>query len=494
MSAQPAIARLFIDGTWREATEGDTTAVVNPATGSEMGRVCRAGPADLDAALDAAARGFAIWRNTSAYDRAMIIRRAVDLIRTRKADIARVMTLEQGKPLAEAEGEIATSADNTEWMAEEALHACGRVLPRRSAGIDQIVRRDPVGPVAAFCPWNFPALTPMRKIGGALAAGCSIIVKPSEETPFTAVALVQAFEEAGVPPGVVNLVFGRAATVSQHLIASPIIRKITFTGSTPVGKLLLAQAAEGVKRATMELGGHAPVVVYDDVDVQAAAKLAVTAKFRNAGQVCTSPTRFYVQSGIYRAFVDAFRDAANNITVGDGLAAGTQMGPVANARGVETVERLVANARDAGARLECGGARIGDRGSFYQPTVLSDVPDTARIMSEEPFGPVAPIAIFDNESEVRDKVNGLPFGLAAYVMTRSLKRATEMSEALEAGMVVVNGFTVSTPASPFGGVKQSGYGSEGGSEGLESYLVTKSITTRFAGADLDPTPMTDGAR
>jgi succinate-semialdehyde dehydrogenase/glutarate-semialdehyde dehydrogenase len=289
MTESPNVARLFIDGTWRHATGNETAAVINPATEGEMGRVCRAQAEDLDAALEAAARGFEIWRNTTAYERARIIRRAVDIIRTRKSDIARLMTLEQGKPLAEAEGEIATSADNTEWMAEEALHACGRVLPRRTAGTDQIVRREPVGPVAAFCPWNFPALTPMRKIAGALAAGCSIIVKPSEETPFTAVALVEAFAEAGVPAGVINLVFGRASQVSQHLIASPIIRKITFTGSTPIGKLLLAQAAEGVKRATMELGGHAPVVVYDDVDVPAAARLAVTAKFRNAGR--SAPAR-----------------------------------------------------------------------------------------------------------------------------------------------------------------------------------------------------------
>lgn len=477
-------ALLFINGRWVPGAGGRTVAVEDPATEAIIGHAAIAEPSDLDAALAAAAEGFLVWRATSAYERARIMRRAVEIIRARQGDIARLMTLEQGKPLADAAGEVAASADNTEWMAEEATRAYGRVLVDRTPGIHQTVHREPIGPVAAFCPWNFPALTPLRKIAGALAAGCSMILKPAEETPFTAVEIIRAFTDAGLPPGVLNLVMGEPATISAHLIASPVIRKISFTGSTAVGKRLLALAADGVKRATMELGGHSPVVVFDDVDPVAAAKLAASSKFRNAGQVCTSPTRFYVQEGIYARFTDAFAAAAAALKVGPGDGAGVQMGPLANRRRLQAVEGFVADALACGARLITGGQRIGEQGYFFQPTVLADVPANARIMQEEPFGPVVPIVPFRTVDEVKAQVNALPYGLAAYVMTRSLARAADMTETLEAGMVCVNHFTVSTPSSPFGGVKESGYGSEGGAEGLDAYLVSKSVTQRVTGADL----------
>lgn len=463
-----------------------SASILNPATEQTIGTVELIDAPGLDQALAAAARGFTVWKNTSAYDRAAILRKAVSIIRSRKEEIARVMTLEQGKPLAEALGEVVSSADNIEWMAEESTRAYGRVLVPRNPGINQTVRREPVGPVASFCPWNFPALTPARKIAGALAAGCSLILKPAEETPLTALHIVNAFHEAGVPGEVLGLVYGDPRQVSEHLIASPVIRKISFTGSTPVGKVLLGLAAQGVKRATMELGGHAPVVVFDDVDPVKTAQQAVTAKFRNAGQVCTSPTRFYVQAGIYPAFVEAFAEAACALRVGDGMDSTTQMGPLANSRRVAAMVSLTEDTLASGAHLACGGRRIGTSGYFFEPTVFSDVPDSARIMQDEPFGPIVPIASFTTLEEVAVRVNALPFGLAAYAMTRSLARATAISELLEAGMVGINHYAVSTPASPFGGVKESGYGSEGGTEGLDAYLVTKSVTQRSSGADLGP--------
>ncbi len=480
-------AHSFIAGQHYRPDELPATPVYNPANGQVIGQVGIIDTAGLDAALLAASDGFQKWKNTSAYERGRIMQEAASLIRARKEHIGRIMTLEQGKPLAEAMGEVATSADNTEWMAQEATRAYGRVLVPRSADVEQMVRREPIGPVASFCPWNFPALTPARKIAGALAAGCSLILKPSEETPFTAREIVQAFVDAGVPDGVLNLVYGKSRHVSPYLIASPVIRKISFTGSTAVGKELLELAAKGVKRSTMELGGHAPVIVFDDVDPVKAARQAAASKFRNAGQVCTSPTRFYVQTGIYKEFVAAFAEAARSLRVGDGLDASSQMGPLANSRRVQAMESLVDDAIGHGARLECGGAPDTGPGNFYPPTVLSDVPEMARIMSEEPFGPVVPIAPFKTIEEAIQRANALPLGLAAYVMTRSLARASAMSNAIEAGMVAINYFTVSTPASPFGGVKESGYGSEGGTEGLDAYLVTKSITQRIAGDDLQPT-------
>ena len=479
-------ARSYIGSQWYTSTGTTALAVSNPATGQSIGQVDLIDGPGLDTALASAAQGFRLWRQKSGYDRAAVMREAVRILRSRKEAIARLMTLEQGKPLAESLAEVATSADNIEWMAEEATRAYGRLLTPRTAGVSQFVRREPVGPVASFCPWNFPALTPARKIAGALAAGCSLILKPSEETPFTAAELVRAFIDAGLPSQVLNLVYGEPAQVSEHLIASDVIRKVSFTGSTAVGKRLLGLAASGVKRATMELGGHAPVIVFDDVDPVQAARQAATAKFRNAGQVCTSPTRFYVQERIYDRFVEAFAEAARALRVGDGLDPEVQMGPLANSRRVNAMEALVADTVGSGARLVCGGARPALPGYFFEPTVFADVPETARIMNEEPFGPVVPIASFVTLEDALERANRLPYGLAAYAMTRSLARAGAVTEQLEAGMVCINHFTVSSPASPFGGVKESGYGAEGGIEGMDAYLVTKSVTQRTAGADLLP--------
>lgn len=477
-------ARLFIGGEWREGRHGRTLPVVDPATEETFASVAVAETADLEEALAAASAGFRVWRATSPYERQRIVRRAVERLRARADEIARLMTLEEGKPLPEAKGEVTASADNIEWMADEGIRGYGRVLPERTAGVQQIVRREPIGPVASFTPWNFPVLTPARKIAGALCAGCSLILKPAEETPLSAAAVAECFAEAGLPAGVLNLVYGEPAAISTRLIASPVIRKISFTGSTAVGKELLKLAAAGVKRATMELGGHAPVVVFDDVDPVAAARQAAAAKFRNAGQVCTSPTRFYVQAGIHDRFADAFTAAAEAIKVGAGLEPGVDMGPLANPRRLSAIEGFVADAVAQGAALRCGGRRIQNKGYFYAPTVLTEVPETARLMREEPFGPIVPIVAFARLDDIRERINALPFGLAAYAMTGSLARANAVAEAFEAGMVLINHFTVSTPASPFGGVKESGYGSEGGSEGLDAYLVTKTVTQRVAGADL----------
>jgi succinate-semialdehyde dehydrogenase / glutarate-semialdehyde dehydrogenase len=476
----------FIGGQWYTSPRTTDLPVINPATGASFGTVDMIDRAGLDAALASAAQGFHLWRDKTAYERGAILREAVRILRSRKDQIAKTMTLEQGKPLAESLGEVSTSADNIEWMAEEATRVYGRLLVPRNEGVSQVVRREPVGPVASFCPWNFPALTPARKIAGALAAGCSLVLKPSEETPYTAAELVRAFTDAGVPPHVLNLVYGDAEMVSSHLIASDVIRKISFTGSTAVGKKLLGLAAAGVKRATMELGGHAPVLIFDDVDPVHAARQAVVAKFRNAGQVCTSPTRFYIQERIYPSFVEEFAKAARSLVLGSGMDAKTQLGPLANKRRVQAMESLVANTLASGARLVCGGSRPPLDGYFFEPTVFADVPESARIMNEEPFGPLVPMASFTTIGDGIERANRLPFGLAAYAMTRSLSRAAQASEQLEAGMVCINHYTVSTPASPFGGVKESGYGAEGGTEGMDAYLVTKSVTQRTAGADLLP--------
>ena len=467
---------LFIDGAFLSAEGRDREPVLNPATGQALAQLPHATTADLDRALASAAAAFPTWRRTSAYDRGRILKRAADLIRERKAAIARVMTLEQGKPLAESEGEIAYAADVLEWYGEEGRRAYGRVVPGRVPGLTHTVMPEPVGVCLGFTPWNFPALTPARKIGGALAAGCPVILKAAEETPGTAVEIVRAFADAGLPPGVLALVFGKPAEVSSHLIASPISRKVSFTGSTPVGRHLMRLAIDGMKRTTMELGGQGPVLVFDDVDPVATARLAAASKYRNAGQVCISPTRFYVQESAYDAFVAGFVEAARSVKVGDGLEPGVTMGPLANPRRVEAMERMVADARDRGGKIRVGGARRGNEGFFFDPTVITDLPDDALLMTEEPFGPIAPIVSFRTLDEVLSRANSLPFGLAAYAFTSSVKIAAAVGEGLEAGMVGINSFSVSTPETPFGGVKDSGHGSEGGLEGLQAYFNTKLIS------------------
>ena len=432
--------------------------------------------ADLDQALAAAKKGFAVWRATSAYDRAKVMRKAADLVRERADDIARVMTQEQGKVLAEARIEVLVTADIIEWFAEEGRRAYGRIVPGRVKGMRQLVTQEPVGICVAFTPWNFPTLTPARKIGGALAAGCSIILKASEETPGSCVELVRCFVDAGLPAGVLNLVFGVPAEVSEHLIAADAVRKISFTGSVPVGKHLAGLAAKGMKRATMELGGHSPVVVFADADPEKTADTIAAFKYRNAGQVCISPTRFYVQEPVYDRFLKRFTEFANAIKLGDGLEQGVTMGPLANPRRLEAMEAIVQDCNSRGGKIVTGGKRHGNQGYFFEPTVVTDLPDDSKLMTEEPFGPIAPIVTFKSFDEVVERANSLPFGLAAYAFTSSAQTANLIGDALQSGMVGVNSVAISTPETPFGGIKESGYGHEGGIEGLEVYQARKFIS------------------
>ncbi|ONH49854.1 succinate-semialdehyde dehydrogenase / glutarate-semialdehyde dehydrogenase [Pseudomonas cedrina] len=470
------IESILIDGHWSRGSHEQQGAVFNPATGEHIADLGFASHADLDRALVAAAKGFEVWRKTSAYDRSKILRRAADLVRERSDAIAELITLEQGKPLAEARMEAFGAGDHIDWYAEEGRRAYGRVIPPRARGARQMVLREPIGPVAAFSPWNFPVSQLVRKIAGALAAGCSIIAKGPEETPSSCIELCRAFQDAGVPPGVLNLVFGVPAEISDYLIRSEVIRKISFTGSVPVGRALGALAGQHLKRCTLELGGHAPFIVCDDVDVEAVAALGASLKFRNAGQICASPTRFFVQRGIYQQFVSAFSKAGAALKVGAGDAADTQMGPLANPRRVAAMQAYVDDALAVGATLAVGGQNTAQPGFFFPPTVLADVPDSARVMHEEPFGPIASIVAFDDLEEVIGKANALPFGLAAFAFTRSIQRAILLADELQSGMVSINHFGIAAPETPFGGIKDSGYGSEGGSEGLDAYLTTKFVS------------------
>jgi succinate-semialdehyde dehydrogenase / glutarate-semialdehyde dehydrogenase len=466
----------YIGGAWRHGSHASKGAVFNPATGEQVAELGFASSADLDDALAAAARGFEVWRKTSAYDRAKILGKAADLLRERSEQIAQMITLEQGKPLAEARMEAGGAGDHVDWYAEEGRRAYGRVIPPRVRGARQIVLRDPVGPVAAFSPWNFPIGQLVRKIAGALAAGCSIIAKGPEETPSCCMAMVQAFHDAGVPEGVVNLVFGVPPEISDYLIRSPIIKKVSFTGSVPVGRSLGALAAQHLKRCTLELGGHAPFIVCDDVDVDAVAALGATLKFRNAGQVCASPTRFLVQERIHDQFLKAFEVATSKLKVGAGDAEGVQIGPLAHARRVTEMSGFVKDATDAGASLVMGGEPGAGKGFFFQPTLLSEVPQISRLMNEEPFGPIAAVTKFSTVEEAIQEANRLPYGLAAFAFTKSIARATLLGDELESGMISINHFGLAAPETPFGGVKDSGYGSEGGSEGLDAYLTPKFIS------------------
>ncbi len=468
--------QLHIAGSWRDAENGRSIPVVNPATEEVIGQVAHASRGDLDEAVAAAAAGFATWRAVSAYDRAKVMRKAADLLRGRADEVARLMTLEQGKPLPEARMEVSTAADITDWLAEEARRAYGRVVPARAPGVIQLVVKEPVGPVAAFTPWNFPINQIVRKLGAALAAGCSIIVKAPEETPASPAALIRCFVDAGVPAGVIGLVFGVPSEISAYLIPHPVIRKVTFTGSTPVGKMLAALAGQHMKRATMELGGHAPVLVFADADIDAAARQMAMAKFRNAGQVCVSPTRFLVQEKVYDQFVDRFTGLAEQVRVGDGLEEGVTMGPLANERRAPALESLIGDAIQQGATIRTGGGRVGNKGYFFQPTVVTGVTRQMRMMNEEPFGPLAMIAPFDDLDEVVDEANRLPYGLASYAYTRSATTAHAVAARVETGMLTINHLGLALPEVPFGGVKDSGYGSEGGAEAIEAYLNPKLVT------------------
>ncbi|HEX7389325.1 MAG TPA: NAD-dependent succinate-semialdehyde dehydrogenase [Acidiphilium sp.] len=468
--------KLHIGGEWTGAKSGRTIDVINPATEEVIGTVAHAERADLDAAVTAAEAGFATWRKLSPQARAKIMRKAANLIRERADTIARIMTMEQGKPLPEAKGETLLAGDVIDWFAEEAPRAYGRVIPARADGVYQLVVKEPVGIVAAFTPWNFPLNQAVRKVSAALAAGCAVILKGPEETPASCAELVRAFADAGVPAGVVNLVYGVPAEISEYLIPHRAIRKISFTGSTAVGKHLASLAGKHMKRATMELGGHAPAIVFEDADLDAAAKILTANKFRNAGQVCVAPTRFLVHEAVYDGFMERFLGAVNKIKVGNGLEAGTTMGPLANERRIPAIEGFIADAKQNGAKLAAGGERIGNKGYFFQPTVMTDVPVTARAMNEEPFGPLALVNRFSTFDEAVAEANRLDYGLAAYAYTRSTKTVTALGHRIESGMVSINHHGIALPETPFGGVKDSGYGWEGGAEAIDAYLATKFVT------------------
>jgi len=468
--------QLYIDGAWCSAASGKTLPVMNPATGKQIGTLAHAETPDLDRALEAARKGFDAWRKISAFERSKIMRKAANLMRDRLDLIATLMTMEQGKTLAEAKAEILNGCDTIDWFAEEARRAYGRVIPARAEGVYQLVVKEPVGPVAAFTPWNFPINQIVRKLSAALAAGCSIIIKAPEETPASPAELIRAYADAGVPAGVVNLVYGVPAEISSYLIPHPVIRKISFTGSTVVGKQLAAMAGQHMKRMTMELGGHAPVIIFDDADIDVAAKTMVGSKFRNAGQVCVSPTRFLVQEGVYNKFVEKFVDATKALKVGNGLEASSQMGSLANPRRSSAMEMNVEDAARHGGKIRTGGHRIGKEGNFFEPTVITEVPNDAHAMNNEPFGPMAMINPFKSFDDAVKEANRLPFGLAAYAWTKSAKTANAIAASVETGMITINHLGLAIPEVPFGGVKDSGYGSEGGTEAIEAYLNPKFVS------------------
>lgn len=475
MSEYPDV-QLHIAGVWRDAEGGRGIDVLNPASEEVIGTVAHAGRADLDAALASAERGFAQWRRVSPFERGKVMRRAADLMRSRADAIARIMTLEQGKPVAEAKMEVMAGCDIIDWFAEEARRTYGQVIPARAEGVYQLAIKEPVGVVAAFTPWNFPINQVVRKASMALAAGCSIICKPPEETPASPVELLKCFLDAGVPGDVINIVFGTPSEISGHLIPHPVVKKVTFTGSTVVGKHLAALAGRHMKRVTMELGGHAPAMVFDDADVDAAARILAMAKFRNAGQVCISPTRFLVQEKVYDRFVASFVTHARGVKVGDGLAADTTMGPLANERRIPVLETMVADARAKGAEIVTGGNRIGNKGYFYEPTVVAGASTELLGMNEEPFGPVAFMRPFKDLEEAVTEANRLPYGLASYAFTTSGKTAARLAAGVEVGMMTINHLGLALPELPFGGVKDSGHGTEGGSEAIGAYLNTKFVS------------------
>jgi len=473
--------QLYIDGEWVSAKGGATKQVFDPANEDEIGKISDAGSEDLDRALSAAEAGFAEWKQTGTWERAAKIRKVADLIRERLDTIATIMSIETGKPLAEAKGETNGAADQFEWYSEETKRIYGQLIGSRTHDSRLAVIYQPVGVVAAFSAWNFPALLPARKIAAALAAGCSVIIKPAGEAPGSCALIVQACHDAGIPKGVVNFVTGNSSMIAKHLISSPVVRKVSVTGSVPVGKEILHLAADGVKKVSMELGGHGPVIVFEDADAEKAAEVCAGTKFRNCGQVCISPTRFYVHEARYDAFAAKFAQVAKSIKVGRGMDEGTQMGPMANARGLDTIKTMVADAVEKGAEILAGGQPPKDfnRGFYYEPTVLGRVPDDAMVMTEEPFGPIAPLTTFTEYDDVMTRANSLPFGLAGYLFTHDLRTATRASEDMEVGMVGVNEMLLATAEAPFGGIKESGMGREGGSLGIHDYLEPKYVKMKL---------------
>lgn len=465
---------LLIAGVWLDGDGREVLPVLDPATGGILGELPVAEKGDLDEALAGAARAFPIWRGTPPVERSAILRRAADLLRERANEIGQIQTLEQGKVLGESVAEVYGAADLLDWSAEEGRRTYGRLVPTRP-GARNLVIKEPLGPVAAFTPWNFPITIPARKVAAALAAGCPVVLKPAEETPGTAIALAQALVDAGLPAGALSVVFGDPSFISEYLISSPVIRKVTFTGSTPVGSRLAQLAAQGVKPATLELGGHAPVLVFNDADVSTAVKMLVRAKFRNAGQICIAPTRFIVQDRVHDEFVEQFVAATGQLRVGNGLDPDVDMGPLSNDRRPNAIEALVEDAVRSGATVASGGHAIEGPGYFWEPTVLTNVDPSSRIMIEEPFGPVAPVVAFHDVSEGIELANSVAFGLASYAFTTSLSTARTLGESVETGMLGINDIMVMGPETPFGGVKDSGYGSESGTEGIESFMHSKYI-------------------
>ena len=467
---------LLINGKFTNGSSGKSEPVINPATEEVLAEVPHAGAVDLTAAVDAAQEGFRVWKAMPALQRQAIMEKTARILEDRQDEMAENLTLEMGKPVGEAKMELDFTIAVLRWYAEEGKRAYGRLVPPRVPGMRQMVTKEPVGPVAAFVAWNFPGVNVIRKVAGALGAGCSIVIKASEETPATCVSIARAFQDAGLPDGVLNVVFGVPDEVSRHLLADPRLRKLSFTGSIPIGKHLQKLAADNLMRCTMELGGHSPVIVFDDADVAKAAQMAAGFKFRNAGQVCVSPTRFYVQETVLDDFTEAFVEATSKVKVGNGMDDGVAMGPLIGERRLGVMQSFVDDAKSNGAEVLCGGERMGNQGYFYAPTVMKNVPEEAMIMNEEPFGPLAPIASFESFDEVVSRANKLMFGLASYAFTNDGARAAALGDQIEAGMLAVNSFVVSTPETPFGGINESGYGSEGGIEGLDAYLRTKFLT------------------
>ena len=467
---------LYINGQFLSGEGRKSQEVVNPATQEILGLLPHASDADLEMALQSAQDAFAKWKKSSPMDRSAILRKVGQLTRDRAKDIARNLTLDQGKPLAEALAEVVGCADHCDWHAEECRRIYGRVVLPRSPDVRQLVLREPIGVCVAFTPWNFPYNQAIRKICAAIGAGCTIVLKGPEDSPSAVMAIAQMFHDAGLPAGVLNIVWGEPAKVSDYLIRSPISRKVSFTGSVPVGKQLAALAGAHMKRVTMELGGHSPVLVFDDADIDRAATMLAKFKIRNAGQVCVSPTRFYVQKASYDKFLAKFTDVLKGIRVGNGMEEGIEMGPLAHERRLPAIARFVEDARKRGGEVVLGGDPVEGKGFFFPPTVITGLKDDAMLMNEEPFGPIAPVVPFDTLDEVLARANSLPFGLSSYVFTNSLQTATKVSNGLESGMVNINHFGSALPETPFGGVKDSGIGSEGGSETFDGYLVTKFVT------------------
>lgn len=468
--------QLYIHGQWQDAQQGETIAVINPATEQEIGRVAQARIADLDLALEAAQKGFEVWKATAPAERTKIMKKAASLLRERAGDIGHIMTLEQGKPIKQSKIEILNAVDVIEWFVGEAIRSYGQVIPARQHDVHSYTIKTPVGVVAAFTPWNFPINQVVRKMSAALAAGCSIIIKGPEETPASPAQLIQAFHDAGVPAGVINLVYGEPAEISSYLIPHPVVRKISFTGSTPVGKQLAALAGQHMKKATMELGGHAPVLIFKDADLDVAVKEMLASKFRNAGQVCIAPTRFLIEREVYDEVVEKIKQQVEALKVGNGLDDGVDVGPMIHQRGYMNIQKLIQNAQEHGAKLVCGGHPLEGVGYFMQPTVLKDVPLEADCMHKEPFGPLVLCRPFDTYAEAVQEANRLSFGLAAYAYSRSNKICLDLGRDIESGMLTINHVGLGLAELPFGGLKDSGYGTEGGSEAINAYLDTRLVT------------------